>query len=347
MGSRTTIRDVAERAGVSSATVSNVLNEKGKVSESTRKDVEAAIDALNYQRGTPAQNADPADAKTVGLVIKELHNPYFADVSVGAQQKANEEGYAFVLASSEGRRCAEVEAVEVLMEKDLEGVIINPLLDRDADLSHLFTLERRNIPFVLLEEVHGLKANLVDVDNVQAARDITSYLFGLGHERVIHFAGPEHSMHSAERVEGFRQAFFESGQVYTQNFVVRVGARRQHGYEAGMEYFGDRPPSERPTGVTCYNDLVAIGLLRALRELEIQVPEEVSVTGFDNTNPCKYAPVPLTSVGVPTVDMGRAAMEVLIRQIEGVQRSEPEIVTLEAEIVKRASTAPAKQTASA
>lgn len=346
MGSRTTIRDVAERAGVSNATVSNVLNEKGKVSESTRRDVVAAIEALNYQRGVSGQAPDGELMKGVGLVIKEVHNPYFADVSVGAQQKANEEGYAFVLTCSEGSRSTEVEAIELLMEKDLDGVIVNPLLDRDADLSHLFYLQRRGIPFVLLADVYGLKANLVDVDNVQAARDVTSYLFELGHERIVHFAGPEYSMHGAERIEGFRQAFFESRQVYSEDFIVQAGARRREGYETGLEYFRNRPASERPTAVTCYNDLVAIGLLRALRELEIEVPGEVSVTGFDDTDSCKYAPVPLTSMGVPTLEMGRTAMDMLIRQIESGEISEPEVVNLEAEMTVRESTTPVQKAAS-
>jgi len=308
MGSRTTIRDVAEWAGVSNATVSNVINDKGKVSESTRKEVLEAIEALNYRPNASAQRKlQSRGPKSIGLVIKEIHNPYFADVIVGAQEKAREEGYAIMLSSSEGKRDAEGQIVDLLVEKDVDGIIINPLLDHDADLSHLFNLKRRNIPFVLLEEVHGLKSNLVDVDNVQASREMTSYLIDLGHEDIIHFAGPEYSMHSDERVEGFRQAFFDTQQIYSEDYVVRAGAHLEEGYKTGLEYFEDRPVSERPTAVTCYNDLVAIGLLRALRDLGIDVPGEVSVTGFDNIKTCDYAPVPLTSMGVPTTEMGRKA----------------------------------------
>jgi len=349
MGSRTTIRDVAEWAGVSNATVSNVINEKGKVSESTRKDVLEAIEALNYRPNASAQRKlQSRGPKSIGLVIKEIHNPYFADVIVGAQRKANEEGYAIVLSSSEGKHDTEGRIVDLLVEKDVDGMIINPLLDRAADLSHLFNLKRRNIPFVLLEEVHGLKANLVDVDNVKSAREITSYLFDLGHENIVHFAGPEYSMHSDERIEGFRQAFFDTQHVYSGDYVVRAGGAHMHdGYRTGLEYFKERSPSERPTAVACYNDLVAIGLLRALRELEIDVPGEVSVTGFDNIETCNYAPVPLTSMGVPTTEMGRTATEMLIRQIEASDQEEPEVVNLEAEMTVRDSTAPAKETVSA
>lgn len=348
MGSRTTIRDVAEWAGVSNATVSNVINDKGKVSESTRQEVLEAIEALNYRPNASAQRKLQSQGpKSIGLVIKEIHNPYFADVIVGAQRKAQEEGYAIMLSSSEGQRDTEGKIVDLLIEKDVDGIIINPLNDRDADVSHLFNLKRRNIPFVLLEEVHGLKSNLVDVDNVQASREMTSYLIDLGHEDIVHFAGPQYSMHSDERVEGFRQAFFDTHQVYSEDYVIRSGAHLEEGYETGLDYFEDRPPADRPTAVTCYNDLVAIGLLRALRELEIDVPEEVSVTGFDNIETCDYAPVPLTSMGVPTTQMGRKAMKGVIRQIEASDQEEPEVVNLEAEMTVRESTAPVKEAVSA
>lgn len=348
MGSKTTIRDVAEWAGVSSATVSNVINNKGKVSESTRKKVRNAIQELNYRPNASAQrNLQQSPQRSIGVVVKEIHNPYFADVIVGAQRAANEKGYSLMISSSEGTRDTEEAIVELFVEKDVDGIIINPLLDRDADLSHLFDLKRRNIPFVLLEKVRGIRANLVDVDNVQALRDMTAYLFDLGHERIVHFAGPEYSMHSSERVEGFRRAFFDSQTVYSEDFVVRAGARLEEGYEAGLQYFEDRPPSERPTAVACYNDLVGMGLLRALRELDIDVPEEVSVTGFDNIKTCEYAPVPLTTMGVPTTVMGKTSVEVLIRHIEDSAQHEPEVVNLEVDMTVRDSTAPVQQTVNA
>jgi len=346
MGSRTTIRDVADRAGVSNATVSNVINEKGKVSESTRKDVLDAIDALNYRPNASAQRKlQSSGPESIGLVVKEMHNPYFADVIIGAQEAANEQGYSIMVSSSEGNRDTEGRAVDLFVEKDVDGIVINPLLDRNADLTHLFDLKRRNIPFVLLEQVRGLQSNIVDVDNVKAAREITTYLIELGHENLVHFTGPEYSMHAEERVEGFRRAFFDSELVYSEDFVVRAGARLEEGYEAGLTYFRDRSPEEYPTAVMCYNDLVAIGVLRALRELDVDVPGEVSVTGFDDIKTGKYAPVPLTTMGVPTAKMGRVAVEMVIRQIEAGGQHEPETVNLQAELTVRDSTAPVKEVA--
>lgn len=345
MASRTTIKDVAEHAGVSNATVSNVINDKGKVSESTRRAVLDSIEKLNYRPSASAQRRlQQSSQKSIGLVVKEIHNPYFADVIVGAQEKANEKGYALMLSSSEGLRDTEGRIVDLFVEKDVNGIVINPLLDRDADLTHLFDLKRRNIPFVLLEKIRGLHASLVDVDNVKAAREMTTYLVEIGHQKIIHFAGPAYSMHSEERIEGFRRAFFDSQLVYSEDFVVTAGARLEEGYEAGMRFFQDRAPADYPTAIMCYNDLVAIGLMRACRELGIDVPGDISITGFDNIKTCEYAPVPLTTMGVPTKEMGKTAIDVLIRQIEAAEQHKPEVVNLEAEMTIRGSTAPVKST---
>ena len=337
---RVTIKDVARQAGVSSATVSNVLNDKGKVSENTRRSVRAAVERMNYRPSASAQRRlQQSGQKSIGLVVKEIHNPYFADVIVGAQEAASEHGYSLMVSSSEGSRDTEGHSVDLFIDKDVNGIVINPVLDDNTDLSHLFELKRRNIPFVLLERVHGLHASLVDIDNVEAAKEATLYLVGLGHKKMVHFSGPGYSAHSDERSEGFRQGFFEARLVYSSDFIVTAGASMGDGYATGLAYFSDLAEDERPTAVLCYNDMVAIGLMRALRELGIKVPDDVSLIGFDNVDMCDYAPVPLTTMQVPTRHMGRQAIEVLIRQMEAPDDYQPEHINLHAELMVRASTA--------
>lgn len=340
---RVTIKDVADRAGVSSATVSNVINDRGKVSEATRRAVLDVIEQLNYRPTASAQRRYQAADKSIGLLIKEIHNPYFADVIIGAQQAAEAAGYGLIVATSEGRRDTENHAVDLFIAHDVTGLVINPLVDDETDLSHLFELKRRNIPFVLLERVRGLRASLVDVDNAAAAREAAAYLIGLGHEHIVHFAGPEYSMHSDERTEGFRQAFFEAQLVFRKEFIVRAGARLEDGYCVGKSYFGSMPREEAPTAVMCYNDLVALGLLRALRELGMSVPEEVSVLGFDDIELCQYADVPLTTMRLPKQEMGLRAVEMLLRQVEAGGNYTHEQVLLNSELMVRASTAPPRQ----
>jgi len=227
--------------------------------------------------------------------------------------------------------------VEACMEQEIDGLIITPIMNDDADLSHIFELKRHNVPFVLLEDVRGIRASLVDVDNVKASAEAVSYLIRSGHSRIVHFAGPEYSKHSEERAEGMRRAFSESHLVYDESVIVRAGDSPEDGYRTGLEYFGARR-GDHPTAVTCYNDLVAVGLLRALRELGIGVPEEVSVIGFDDLRILDFFPIRLTSVHVPKYEMGRRAAEILIRQMESKQELSAEKVALEAKLMIRDST---------
>lgn len=336
---KVTIHDVANLADVSIGTVSAVVNRKDTVSKHTRRRVLKAISELNYRPSAAARRRlQPSIEKSIGLVIKEARNPYFAGVVIGAQEAAAERGYSVLVASSEESYELEQKVVALLEAKDIEGLIINPLLDEDADLAHLFEIKQHNIPLVLLESVRGLKASIVDVDNVAASKAAVEYLINQGHQHIVHFAGPRYSMHSDERVEGMRRAFSAQRLTFGDTDVVRAGARLEDGYRAGLEFFRERPEAERPTAVTCYNDLVAIGLMRALRELGLHVPRDISVIGYDDIDMASYTAVPLTTVRVPKEEMGRRAAEILIRHAEAPDAGTREKVCLDAELIVRGST---------
>ena len=335
---RATINDVARQAGVSKATVSAVFNETGTVRGSTRDRVLAAMELLNYRPSSVASRASARRTKSIGLLIKEIDNPYYAGVVLGARSYAGERGYTLLVASSEGEYEAERRAVELLQAKDVDGLIATPVLDEHADLSHFFELKRRNFPFVLLEEIWGVRASLVDVDNVEASRRAVEYLIEHGHTRIVHFAGPGYSTHSQERIDGVRRACSASRLIFTDADVVPAGAHLEDGYRAALAYFRDRAGPDRPTAVTCYNDLVGIGVCRALAELGLCVPDDVSVIGYDDIPLVSFFPVPLTSVRVPTVQMGQIASQMLIRHIESKEVVPPQKVYLTAELVVRGST---------
>lgn len=336
--SKPTISDVADRAGVSKATVSAVINNKGTTKNSTRRKVLDAIDDLNYRPSASAQRRfQSSTGRSIGLVVKEADNPYYAEVIAGIRPLAQENDYTLVVASSEGSYDAEKQIVELFTSKDIDGLIITPVLDRQTDLSHIFELKRRNIPFVLLEEVRGVQANLVDVDSIMAFRNAVKYLIDHGHERIVHFAGPDYSAHSEERIEGVRRAFSESELVFSEDIVIPAGAHLEDGYEAGLKYFKNREAFDRPTAVTCYNDLVAIGLFRALMDLDIGVPNDVSIIGCDDLELLKYLPIRLSSIHSPKFDMGQKAADMLIQQVEASKVLPLEKSYLEAELVIRDS----------
>jgi DNA-binding LacI/PurR family transcriptional regulator len=335
-----TINDVARLAGVSKATVSAVLNDTGTVKRSTRERVLSVIESLNYRKSGPDGRGAGQQMRSLALVIKEIDNPFYGEVITGARATAEEAGYTLLVMSSEGAHEAERRAVELLQRKEVDGLILTPVLDVDADLSHLFELKRRNFPFVLLEELRGVPASLIDVDNEEASQRAVEFLIEQGHTRIVHFAGPEYSSHSQERIDGVWRACSGSHVIFTDADVVRAGAHLADGYRAGLEYFGGRAAAERPTAVTCYNDLVALGLCRALAELEIRVPHDVSVVGFDDIQCLDYLPLRLTTVRMPKAEMGRRAAQLLIRHIESREALPPQKVYLEAELVVRDSTRP-------
>lgn len=335
---RPTITDVARHAGVSKATVSAVLNDGAGVKASTRGRVLAAIELLNYRPTQLVSRSSGRKHKSIALVIKEHDNPFYAEVIAGMRASSEARGYALLVVSSEGDHGLERQTVELLRGKDVDGMVLTPVLHSEADFSHYFELKRRNLPFVLLEEVRGVPASVVDIDNAEASRRAIEHLIALGHTRIVHLAGPAYSSHTQERIEGVHRAFSASHVAFPRDGIVTAGAHLEDGYRVGMALFGDHPETSRPTAVTCYNDLVAVGLLRALAELGLRVPQDVSVIGFDDIPLCRYLPVPLTTVKMPTHRMGELAAQLLVRHIESKTTIPPQRVYLDATLVERAST---------
>ncbi len=337
---RATITDVARTAGVSKATVSAVLNDSSPVSPELRLRVLDAVEALDYHptRGTAARAA-PRN-RSIGVLVKELDNPYFAGVIEGVRSHADEHGYALLVASSERDPDDERRSVALLTAADVAGLIVTPVLDEHADLSHLFELKRRQVPFVLLGGVRGVPASLVGVDNLTASRAAGEHLIARGYARIVHFGGPPGSTQADERVDGLRRACGAARVPFTDADVIPAGAHLEDGYRAALAYFGSVAPGARPTAVTCFNDLVALGVCRALAERGLRVPDDVAVVGYDDIPLLEYLPVPLTSVRVPTFEMGRLAAELLLRHVEGGGAVATQKIYLDAELVVRGSTPP-------
>ena len=333
-----TIDDVAREAGVSKATVSAVINSTGSIGQDTRDRVLEIVERLNYRPSGARGNARRRGGKSIGIVIREQENPFYSDVVAGARSVVEELGYTVLVASSEGRYEAERRAVDTLREHDVSGLLLYPVLTAASDLSHLFDLKRRNFPFVLLEAVWGVQANLIETDSELAAQQAAEYLISLGHTRIVHFAGPAYSMHSKQRINGTYRAFSGSKISFTGESVIEAGAHIEDGYRAGLRYFRKHRTRARPTGVTCFNDMVALGVCRALTELGLTVPGDVSVIGYDDIPFLGYLHVPLTSVRVPKFEIGKRAAQILLDEIQAPEAVPPQRVSFAPEIVVREST---------
>jgi len=336
---KVTIDDVAKRVGVSKGTVSAVLNDKATVASETRDAVLKAMKELQYRPRGPAHYLkDDQTISNIGLIVREMDNPFYTAIALGVLEIANSKGYLALISSSEGNHKMEERLTRNLARKNIRGAIIAPVLEGSAEIHHLFGLKSINFPFVLLEKIKGIQANVVSIDNIKAMKMAVKYLFDHGHSKIVHFAGPNHASHTFERIDGFTRAFSESHHIFQTDMIVRTGAHYDQGYQKCLEYFQGRNPDSYPTAIVCYNDLVALGVMAALASMKIQVPEQISVIGNDNIPFSKNGPVALTTIQAPMMELGQRAAEILIRNIESPEPLPLESVVLDAELVIRDST---------
>ena len=337
-----TIDDIAKKAGVSKGTVSAVLNQKNTVHVKTRDSVLRAMKELNYRpRGSARNLKNPSvQFPIIGLLIRELDNPFYMGIALGVREYASNRGYLVLTASSEGDHTYEEEITENFTAKDIKGAIIAPVLEGTAEIEHLYRLKMINYPFVLLENIKSIQANVVSIDNIRVMKEALKYLMDNGHSRIIHFAGPKHASHTYERIDGFRRAYSESHLAFNSNMIIHVGSHLKDGHKACLEYFQNRSRQDFPTAIVCYNDLVALGVMSALSEMSIKVPDEVSVVGNDDIPFSTHIPVDLTTIRAPLLELGRKAAEILITNIESSTPLAIENIVLHAEFIVRESTKP-------
>lgn len=334
-----TIEDVAKIAGVSKGTVSAVINAKNSVKPSTRDAVLAVMKKLNYRPQGVARNLKSnIHEKSIGLIIKDINYPFYTAIASGVKEYANEKGYVVFITSSENNHESEREISNLFASKDIKGAIIAPIIEGTSEIEHLFKLKMINYPFVLLESVQGIRSNVVTIDNIKAIKKAVEYLIDDGHEKIVHFAGPLNSSHTHERIEGFINAFSERPLAFSKEMIVNIGVQFEETLERTKKYFKNLKKSKYPTAIVCFNDKQALGVMAALKELNIKVPEDISIIGNDDIYYAQIYPVPLTTIRAPQKEIGRKAAEILIKNIESKELLEPEIIVLDTEIIVRGST---------
>jgi len=335
---RITIDDVAKRARVSKGTVSAVINAKNSVKAGTREHILEVMKELNFRPKGVARNLKNGSPDTsIGLILKDLSYPFYTAIAAGVKEYANKQGYSVIAASSDDDHKCERQLSHLFSSKDIKGTIIAPVVQGLAEIEHLFKLKMINYPFVLLEEVKGIQANVVTIDNIKAVKKAVKYLIESGHKRIVHFAGPVQSSHTYERIEGFRHAFSESTLAFTKDMIVHVGSHYDECFAATLEYFRRTSRDNYPSAIVCFNDNQALAVMMALKELNIRVPEDVSIVGNDDISYARIYPVPLTTIRAPQREIGLRAAEILIRNIESPKILPVEKVVLDTEFVVRAS----------
>jgi LacI family transcriptional regulator len=343
-GGSPTIPDVARRAGVSTATAARALGGYGAVSESAREAVLAAAEELGYRRNELARAMITGRTNTIGLVIADIENPFFAAAARGVSDAARAAGYEVVLTNTDEDPDVERSIVRVLLSKRIDGIIVAPT---SPDAHHLVSAQQAGCPVVLLDRrLSGFAVDTVLVDSVAAARDVVERLVAAGHRRIAMVTGGQRSEERAQgrlgvstgqdRVDGFLAALADAGIADPQAYL-RTGAHSPDVAFALTNQLLALPVP--PTAVFASNSRVALGVLKAIREAGLEVPREISLVGFDDADWTSVVNPPISVVAQPAYALGQRAAECLLARISGDEEP-PAVHMMATDFLPRQSIAP-------
>jgi LacI family transcriptional regulator len=333
---RATIRDIADLAGVSIATVSRVLNDRPDVAPETRESVLQVVRAHGFSTNRGARGLSSGRTGMIGLTLPLVADAYFGPILSGAAEALYESDMRIVLCPTLHEHDREVSLLERLMRGTTDGAILM-LPEESAD--ELRMLQRQGFPFVVVDPREQPPDGIPCVAAMHAAgaKQATEHLLALGHRRIGALAGPEGWYATEERLLGFRAALAGKGILLDPELIVYSDWRTPRGTEAAEQLLSLPEP---PTAIFGFNDNVAIGVLNAARERGLSIPGDLSVVGFDDTAQASIVTPQLTSVSQPLAEMGRMGVSLLIRILEG-QRVDALRMELSTKLVIRESTGPA------
>ena len=310
-----TIQEVADKAGVSPTTVSHVINKSRFVADETRQRVEAAMAELHYRPNALARSLRRGQTHTLGLILPDSSNPFFAEIAHSIEAAAFEQGYSVILCNTEDDLDKEDLYVDVLSKKQVDGMIFVAAGNQTGSLRALL---RHKLPVVIVDrDLPEIEVDAVLTDNRQGGCLATQHLIALGHQRISCIAGPSHLTPSAQRVIGYREALIEAGLPADDDLIKRGDFHPESGYRAARLLL-DRPNA--PTAIFACNDLMALGALRAASESGRQVPADLAIVGFDDIELASFTSPPLTTIAQPKGDLGRLAVQWLLDHIADKSR---------------------------
>lgn len=328
-----TIKDIAKLAGVSKTTVSKVINNKDEsISKSTRDKILKIMKEQNYVPNKLAQGLVTKKTNTIGLLIPDIRNPFFTDISRGAEDFARKEGYNIIFCSTDEDYEREIECIDMLIEQRVDGIIFAP---SSNTLNQEGIYNKLELPMVLVDKDLNLKNSkgLVKVDNKNGTYEATKYLIKQNHKDILYLSGPLKNDIANKRLEGYKRAFEKNGLDYDVNNVVEGNYK----YEWAYDYIKNIDEINY-SAICCGNDLIAIGAIQALRERNIKVPQDISVVGFDDIQTANLIDPSLTTIRQPSYDMGQKACEMLISYLKDKKEEKNKEVVFKPQLIIRNST---------
>lgn len=310
-----TIGDVARRAGVSRATVSRVLNEYPHVRPQVRTDVQRAIRALRYRPDQVARSLARRETKTLGLVVADITNPFYAETARAIVETARGHGYHVILCNTDNLHRLQEEYVEVLRQRRVDGIIFGSVFLDDPVVE---ALVEAGYPCVMYNRrLRSGRGNYIVLDNASASHDLTRHLLDLGHRHIGFITGLRDLSTASERLRGYRAALRAAG-LPADSRLMRPGAFKAEMAQRAAQELLKLP--RRPTAIMAGNDLMALGVMQAAGDLGLRVPEDLAVVGFDDIEIAAHRQIQLTTMAQQKAEMGRMAVVWMLEIIRDPRR---------------------------
>lgn len=327
------MKKVAEIAGVSTATVSRTLTYPEKVSIFTRRKVEEAVVTVGYYPHTLCRNVNHHESHNILVIVPDISDPFFADIIQGIKKTAVDHAYLVIIVDCAQQIQQEQTFIDLIVTKQIDGML---LLGSNLPFNIGKEQQRNFPPMIMVNEfVPELELSTVHIDNLSAAFQTVDYLHSqLDHHRIACIAAQECIPLSCYRLQGYIQALHRNSITIRNEYIVRA----DRSYEAGAKAFATLMAlPHSPTAIFCYNDIMAIGAIWQAKKLGLQIPQDVSLVGFDNLELSQYCDPPLTTVAQPCYQIGQKAMLLLLEQLSG-QRMKTGSYLLDYELIIRKST---------
>lgn len=327
-----TIKDIAAAAGVSVGTVSNVINGSQTVSQERARKVNEAIRALGYAPNSTARTLKTRVSKTVGLILPDITNPFYAELARGAEDMLGQHGYTLFLCNKDRSTDKEYEYLTALSRKDVDGVIlVKPALSPGQLKSFG---QQYQLALIDMEPGEGLPYAIINVDDEAGGRLMTEYLYQMGHRRIAYFIGNTSARSDILRLKGYEGFMREKGLWDERLLVPCQRYSAEAGYTRTLDMLAGGP---MPEAIFAANDMLAIGVIQALNDRGLRVPEDLSVAGCDDITLSRYMHPALTTITRPKYELGQAGAAVLIDILQGRREGGPSAQTLASRLVVRNS----------
>ena len=330
-----TLRDVARHAGVSVTTAHRGINGKGELGEETRQRILDSAKTLGYVRNETARSLVSGRSNTIGMVVTDNASPVYAGIVRGVESVVKAAGYGLLLCNSADDPADSLFCLELLRSKQVDGVLITPV---QSDLAELNYLRDAQIPYVLLLRTFGdALDDVVVTNNESAGRAATGLLVELGHRQIGHIAGPAHVSSARGRLAGYTQALQDAGLPIDPDLIVHAPFTTAGGYAAALELLNR---DDRPSAIFSSNDMQAVGVMKAARELGIRIPDELALVGGDDIELAEFLEIPLTTFHQPAFEIGSRGAELLLSRLIGDAKEPQQVVMTPQLIVRQSSGGP-------